>query len=94
MRATSYNLVLEPDTNTLGHTQWFYFRVRGMVPGVSYTFTIVNLEKPSSLFNEGMRPLMYISTAPGTNCVFLSFTFSSFCLCDLVQIVMVRPSVV
>jgi hypothetical protein len=65
MGVASYNLLLEPDTNTLGHTQWFFFRVRGMVPGVRYTFTIVNLEKPSSLFNEGMRPLMYLSTAPG-----------------------------
>jgi hypothetical protein len=70
MGVASYNLVLEPDTNTLGHTQWFFFRVRGMVPGLRYTFTIVNLEKPSSLFNEGMRPLMYLSSSPGVcSCV-------------------------
>jgi hypothetical protein len=61
MGRSSYELLLEPDTNTLGHTQWFFFRVRGMVDGVRYTFTISNLEKGASLFNEGMRPLMYVS---------------------------------
>jgi hypothetical protein len=63
MDATTYHLSLEFDTNTMGHTQWFFFRVHDMVPGVRYTFAIVNLEKPSSLFNEGMRPLVYLSTA-------------------------------
>lgn len=26
--AAEYELVIEPDTNTTGHTQWFYFRVQ------------------------------------------------------------------
>ncbi len=61
-----YELILEPDTNTLGHTQWFFFRVQGMVPGIEYRFHVVNLEKPASLFNQGMRPLVYLHSAPGS----------------------------
>ncbi|XP_063721834.1 uncharacterized protein LOC134848357 isoform X2 [Symsagittifera roscoffensis] len=54
-----YELVLRADLFTDRHTQWFYFRVGGMVPGVSYCFKIINLSKPDSLYNCGMRPLMY-----------------------------------
>jgi hypothetical protein len=93
---SSYSLVLDPDTNTSGHTQWFWFRVTGMtVPtvraegarraraasrvdaepvetdwraagGVEYTFTIINLEKNNSSFNEGMRPLVFLEGAEGS----------------------------
>lgn len=69
---TEYELMLEPDTNTLGHTQWFYFRVTGMVEGVRYSFHVMNLEKPASLFNQGMRPLVYIHTTPSSSSNFTS----------------------
>lgn len=45
------------------HTQWFYFRVRNMKAGASYRFTIVNLSKSSSLYSQGMRPLLYSERA-------------------------------
>lgn len=54
-----YDLVLSPDMNTYGHTQWFFFRVRGMAEGQHYKFNIVNLEKSDSLYNMGLRPLMF-----------------------------------
>jgi hypothetical protein len=54
-----YDLVLSPDMNTYGHTQWFFFRVRGLVEGQHYKFNIVNLEKSDSLYNMGLRPLMF-----------------------------------
>jgi len=58
-----YHLVLNCDVNTRGHTQWFLFRVRGMLPGVPYRFHIINMMKPDSLFSSGMRPLLYSEAA-------------------------------
>ncbi|XP_076437932.1 cytosolic carboxypeptidase 2-like [Babylonia areolata] len=54
-----YELVLQTDLYTRRHTQWYFFRVWGAQPGVVYKFTIVNLLKPDSLYNYGMRPLLY-----------------------------------
>ena len=55
-----YDLVLAPDINNGGHTQWFYFHVRDFQCGdARYRFNIVNLEKKDSTYNYGMRPLMY-----------------------------------
>ncbi|XP_069808017.1 cytosolic carboxypeptidase 3 isoform X2 [Dendropsophus ebraccatus] len=54
-----YQLTLRTDLYTDRHTQWFYFRVKNTRAGVPYRFTIVNLMKPTSLYNQGMRPLMY-----------------------------------
>jgi len=54
-----YDLSLCKDYNTNGHTQWFYFSMANMEPGRTYTFHIVNLEKPASLFNAGMQPVLY-----------------------------------
>lgn len=45
------------------HTQWFYFRVRNMKAGANYRFTIINLMKSSSLYSQGMRPLLYSERA-------------------------------
>eukprot|EP00656_Telonema_subtile_P049790 TRINITY_DN6270_c0_g1_i4.p1 TRINITY_DN6270_c0_g1~~TRINITY_DN6270_c0_g1_i4.p1 ORF type:complete len:1159 (+),score=278.37 TRINITY_DN6270_c0_g1_i4:291-3767(+) len=58
---TEYDLTLSPDTNSSRHKQWFYFRVSNITPQTEYTFNIINFEKPSSLFNEGQRPLLYTS---------------------------------
>jgi hypothetical protein len=54
-----YDLRLNYDKGTRGHTQWFYFAVSNMLKGRKYKFNIVNLMKPDSLFNMGMRPLVY-----------------------------------
>ncbi|XP_042352706.1 cytosolic carboxypeptidase 2 [Plectropomus leopardus] len=58
-----YELTLRTDMYTRKHTQWFYFRVRNMKAGVTYRFTIVNLMKSSSLYSQGMRPLLYSERA-------------------------------
>ncbi|RNF04484.1 putative zinc carboxypeptidase [Trypanosoma rangeli] len=55
-----YDLVLSPDTNTNCHVQWFYFCVEDYTPGTTYRFNILNMEKSSSTFNEGQRPLMLL----------------------------------
>jgi hypothetical protein len=50
---------LRYDLYTTKHTQWYYFQVKNMKPNVKYQFTICNFLKRSSLYNDGMRPLMY-----------------------------------
>lgn len=69
----AYDLFLRSDLHTGGHTQWFYFAVSNthpaalvrlaeqgvQVPPVRTRFNIVNLTKPDSLFNLGMRPVVY-----------------------------------
>lgn len=40
-------------------TQWFYFQVKNVRKDVDYTFNIVNLFKPDSSYNQGMKPLLY-----------------------------------
>ena len=44
-----YDLLLNWDHGTRGHTQWFLFAVRGAVQGESYRFNINNFCKGSSL---------------------------------------------
>ncbi|XP_078346337.1 uncharacterized protein LOC144631703 isoform X2 [Oculina patagonica] len=56
---TEYQLWLRNDLYTNKHTQWYYFRVQNTRPAVKYKFTIMNLLKSGSLYNEGMRPLLY-----------------------------------
>jgi len=53
-----YNLLLQNDLNTNGHTQWFYFRVKSNFnKKTTVKFNILNLYKPKSLFQYGMRIL-------------------------------------
>ncbi|CAH1124535.1 unnamed protein product [Ceutorhynchus assimilis] len=54
-----YELHLRADLYTNRHMQWFYFRVSNTKKNFLYRFSITNCSKESSLYNEGMRPLMY-----------------------------------
>ncbi|BFZ21529.1 hypothetical protein BsWGS_24568 [Bradybaena similaris] len=54
-----YELLLKPDLYTARHTQWYYFRVTNSEPGLTYKLRIINLLKKDSLYNQGMRPLLY-----------------------------------
>jgi len=38
-----YDLILQNDINTKGHTQWFYFSVANTRKGASIKFNIINL---------------------------------------------------
>ncbi|XP_017274387.2 cytosolic carboxypeptidase 2 isoform X2 [Kryptolebias marmoratus] len=64
-----YELTLRTDMYTTKHSQWFYFRVRNMKAGATYRFTIINLTKSSSLYSQGMRPLLYSERAATENSV-------------------------
>jgi hypothetical protein len=55
----AYDLFLRPDTNTNGHTQWFYFSIRNAQKGVAYRMSVQNFYKNDSLYGRGMRPLFY-----------------------------------
>ena len=54
---SDYHLLLQNDVNTGGHTQWFFFRVQNVVKG-DVRFNMLNLCKPDSLYNEGMKILV------------------------------------
>jgi hypothetical protein len=70
---TCYDLLLRSDIHTPGHTQWFYYAVSNthspelirlyeqgiQIPSVKITFNLINFTKPDSLFNLGMRPVIY-----------------------------------
>jgi len=57
-----YDLILRPDINTRGHTQWYYFGVSNMRKGRRYKFNIINMMKPDSVYNQGLKPLLYSDT--------------------------------
>jgi hypothetical protein len=54
-----YNLILQNDTNTRGHTQWYYFKVSNTFKGRKVKFNVLNLSKPTSLYSKGMKILIY-----------------------------------
>ena len=54
-----YTLLQEYDIDTKGHTQWFYFSVRNADKGHCVRFSIVNLMKYDSLYNNGLKPLVF-----------------------------------
>lgn len=55
---TEYDLLMQNDINTKGHTQWFYFQVLNLEKN-SIKFNILNFTKKDSLFNYGMKVLIY-----------------------------------
>jgi hypothetical protein len=61
----TYELVLDFDKYTAGHTQWFYFGVRGARKGQRVRFRIVNFCKAGSLYSKGMQPLVFSERAAG-----------------------------
>lgn len=55
----TYFLMLRPDTNSTGNTQWYYFAVGNTIPGIRYRFFIANFTKTSSQYSEGMTPVIF-----------------------------------
>lgn len=51
--------MLSNDINTKGHTQWFFYRVANTRKGLTVKFNLLNHTKPDSLFNFGMKVLVY-----------------------------------
>ncbi|CAI2365726.1 unnamed protein product [Moneuplotes crassus] len=62
---TEYNLILNFDYNTNGHTQWYYFKIMTKLSeGTSIKLNILNLMKPDSLYNYGMKPCVKSKLKP------------------------------
>ena len=50
-----YELLLSPDVNTTRpHQQWFFFEVFNNEANIPYTFELINCQKSSSMFTQGM----------------------------------------
>lgn len=56
---TEYDLILQNDINTNGHTQWYFFRVGNTTAKTKIKFNLLNLAKPDSLYNYGMKVLAF-----------------------------------
>ena len=54
-----YNLILEYDAETKGYTQWYYFSVQNYKNNHNVRFNLINLMKYESLYNNGMKPLVF-----------------------------------
>lgn len=57
--SAEYNLLLQNDVNTQGHTQWFFFKVANTTKSLRVKFNILNLVKGASLYNQGMQVAVY-----------------------------------
>ena len=59
-----YALMLKSDLNTNKPcTQWYYFQVKNMRANIEYKFNIINYVKSDSLYNSGLKPLLYSERA-------------------------------
>ena len=56
---SEYELYLKNDYGTTGYTQWYFFQIKNVRADRTYRFSIVNLIKPDSTYNRGMKPLVY-----------------------------------
>ncbi|CAI2382279.1 unnamed protein product [Moneuplotes crassus] len=54
-----YDLFLRNDYNSQGYIQWYFFKCSNIKEGVKYTFHLKNFFKSDSLYNQGMKPLIY-----------------------------------
>ncbi|CAD8109409.1 unnamed protein product [Paramecium sonneborni] len=56
-----YDLYMRVDSNTQGHTSWYYFELNGMKLGEKIQLNICNFRKSHSLYERGMRPYIWRS---------------------------------
>jgi len=61
-----YNLLLQVDTNTWGHTHWFYFKVLNWRPESTVKFNILNMGRDlSNFYSRGMNIVTRVESANG-----------------------------
>lgn len=61
VKKNEYDLFIRSDTNTRGHTNWFYFTVSNKENLGEITLNICNFGKPKNLYNKGMKPYTKLS---------------------------------
>ena len=55
-----YDVIVRNDYNSQGYNAWWYFfSISNIIADVKYTFHIKDFSKPDSLYNQGMKPLIY-----------------------------------
>ena len=54
-----YELFLHNDTNTLGYTQWFFFRISNVKKGRTINFNIMNFLRKTTKYSNGMKIWVY-----------------------------------
>ena len=50
---------MQNDINSYGYNQWFFFEMRNTRKGSNVKFNILNYRKNDSLFNHGMKMVVY-----------------------------------
>lgn len=61
-----YNLLLKVDTNSRGHSHWFYFKVLNWQPECIVKFNILNMSRIlTSFYTRGMNILTRVESANG-----------------------------
>lgn len=60
-------LYMRPDTNTLGHFQWFNFKVRCFKRNKIVHFHINNFNKSDLLYDQGLRPYAHSNRSSSEN---------------------------
>ena len=51
----NYQLFLQNDTNTNGHTQWFFFRITNGKKGQKIKLNIMNFQRKKSKYSQGLK---------------------------------------
>jgi len=58
-KSNIFDLFLRIDSNTRGHTQWYYFSVRNGKKGQNIKLNICNITKGRTLYEQGMKPYIF-----------------------------------
>lgn len=56
IKKNEYDLFLRSDTNTRGHTSWYYFKVCNKDLLGQVQFNICNFNKRKNLYSSGLKP--------------------------------------
>ena len=59
VRELEFDLFLRVDSNTRGHTAWFYFSLANSQRRQTVTLHLCNLKRPSPLYAQGSRPFVF-----------------------------------
>lgn len=57
-----FDLFMRVDSNTKGHTSWYYFTVTGIPANQPITINICNFTKARSLYERGMKPYICVGS--------------------------------
>ena len=60
VKPEEYDCFIRSDTNTKGHTNWYYFRVTNRDEISKVRINICNMTKTRNLYSKGMKPYVKI----------------------------------